>query len=100
MTLQTALATRSMRAHPLTDEAEYGEAYRLLQHSLIFRFWLWSHGIARDEADLVANRDRTVLIEVRSTLDATPAPVRVDLLWVWPVALGAWLAWRRIRGAR
>ena len=97
VTLQTALATRSMRAHTLTDEAEYAEAHRLLRRSVIFRFWLWSHGIANDEADLVANRERTVLIELRPTRDVTPAPVRVDLLWVWPVALGCWLAWRLLR---
>ena len=97
ITLQTALSTRSVRADALADEAEYADAYRLLRRSLIFRYWLWSHGIANDEADFVAKRDRTVLIELRPTLDVTPDPVRVDLLWVWPALAAAWVAWRRLR---
>lgn len=99
VTFQTASGARSMLAYPLTDAPELVEAYRVLRGSspIVFRFYLWSLGIADSEVDLLANHDRTMIVELRPTDAETPPPVRVDLLWVWPAALAGWLVWRRIR---
>lgn len=99
VTLQTAWRTRAMLAYPLTDDVDLLEALDFLRrHAPIFvRLYLWSLGIGSDPADVLDKRDRTMFVELRETDEPTPPPVKVDLLWVWPLAAAAWLLVRRLR---
>ncbi len=110
LTFQDAFSTRPMLAVPLTDDAALLDAYSLLRRRspIVFRsFYLWALGIRDDAADLRAKRDRVTVVELRDASDAAapdaraghafPPPVRVDLLWVWPLIVAlAWIV-RRAR---
>ena len=107
VTFQDALSTRPMLARPLTDDADVADAHAVLRHGspIVYRaFYLWALGIHDDPADLHAQRDRLALVELTPASGAddaergrAPRPVRMDLIWVWAIALLAWLLRRRAR---
>ena len=103
-------------ARRVTDEAEF----RLVTQRLFetggdshFKPWLESYGIAYDQEDMVAKRERVheVALDLQPVEPGSknaaapfPAPMETDLKWVWGVAgvsfgLG-WLMGRRNRGRR
>ena len=100
VTLQTALRTRSMRARPLADDADVLDVHRLFRRRspIFLRLYLWAVGVRDDPSGVVAYRDRTMFVELIPTDEPTPAPVRTDLVWIWPAGLLTWLSVRWILG--
>ena len=101
VTLQTAWRRRPMRARPLTEDAELVEAHRLFRRRspIFLRLYLWALGIKDDPSALLADKDRTMFVELIGTDEPTPPPVRTDLLWIWPAGLLMWLSLRLARRA-
>jgi deazaflavin-dependent oxidoreductase (nitroreductase family) len=72
-------------ARQVTDEAEFtAVAGELLEHADVFlKSWLESLDIEGDLEDLVAKRERVVMLALDWSNEAGPEPMQVDLTWLW-----------------
>lgn len=72
-------------ARQVTEEAEFAAvAQELLEYGDVFlRPWLASLQIEPELEDLVANRARVVMLALDWTQEAGPAPMPIDLRWLW-----------------
>jgi deazaflavin-dependent oxidoreductase (nitroreductase family) len=95
VTLQSADGIESCTARPITDEAELRRALeRLARRPLLLLPYLASTEVRGDTDKLVADRGRILLVTFEPTTEATPPAPAPDLLWVWPAAVAALVAWR------
>ena len=88
-------------ARPVTDQAEFSAvAKELLEYGDAFlKPWLAWLQIEPELEDLVAKRARVVMLALDWTQEAGPAPMPIDLRWLWWVLgityLIGWLTGRR-----
>lgn len=103
VTIQTAAGTQSCIAVRVTDDSEllalvHGMAGK--SGESMFRLYLETVGIAPDDADILAKKDRLYWLRFDPTDAPTPPPLAADLVWVWPataVLLAVPLIWRLLR---
>jgi deazaflavin-dependent oxidoreductase (nitroreductase family) len=96
VSVQTGLETYSANARLVESEAEFADvAQRMLAgFDSHFEPWLESLDIRPDLEDLTAKRERVHLLALDRTVQPGPAPLEVDLLWLWPLlALTFVLGW-------
>ncbi len=94
VTIQTADGVERVTARRLKGDDELLAAYNVLmrRNALMMRPYLESVGVSPDDPiDLLAKRDRVILLTFDPTDEPTPPPVEADLTWVWAV-IGAMLA--------
>lgn len=100
VTVQTGLSTYSANARLVTEEAEFtAVVHRLLERGdRQFLDWLDALGIAGSLEDLLARRERVNLVALDRTVQPGPAPLEIDLLWLWPLLaltfVAGWVAGR------
>lgn len=90
VTLQTAEGTFGAYAQRITDPGVVREMMEPVLKSggdAYFRPWLESLDIRCDLEDVIAKRDRLVLISFEPTDQPGPPPMPTDLAWLWPVLL-------------
>lgn len=85
VTIQTAHGTQSMIARRVTDDTELAQAFGLIEANPTLRQWIKSLGVDVDKAAFLSEKERFFLITFDPTEEPTPAPLRVDLAWVWLV---------------
>ena len=101
-TIQMGGSPRSVRAVRVTDPAELLtllEASRRREPALI-NTYLASLGIPDTPKDILAHRKLIYFVRFDPISEPTPAPLKADLVWVWPALVAAaagvfWLARRR-----
>lgn len=74
-----------MIARRVTDDTELAQAFGLIEANPTLRQWIKSLGVDVDKAAFLREKERFFLITFDPTEEPTPAPLRVDLAWVWLV---------------
>lgn len=95
VTAQTWQGAESLRAERITSADEFRALYpvAMRRNPVMMRAYLRSLAIDPDNIDdVVAKRERIIWFRFEPTEERTPPPLKADLLWVWPMALGLVLA--------
>lgn len=88
VTVQTALSTYSANARRVGEETEFRAVAKALLEGggdSHFEPWLESLDIERNLEDLLAKRERVYLLALDRTVQPGPAPLEIDLIWLWPL---------------
>lgn len=94
VTVQRGGAVYGAVAFRVTDNAELADLYRVMAgKSPVWKQYLASWDIEDTLADYLAKKDRLVVLRLDPTRDVPLPPLRTDLIWLWPVAALAVVAW-------
>jgi deazaflavin-dependent oxidoreductase (nitroreductase family) len=87
VTAQTAAGAGSFHAARVTDDQELLDAVSSLRRApLLWRSFLAAQGVPDTARELLAHRDRIIVVRLDPAHAPGPATVSADLAWVWPVA--------------
>jgi deazaflavin-dependent oxidoreductase (nitroreductase family) len=89
VTLQTHRGPMPALAHILETNADYFQAYELIEKNLMVREVLKSSGVDTSLTGFLANKERLNIVTFEPTALPTPPPLETDLKWVTPLVLGA-----------
>jgi deazaflavin-dependent oxidoreductase (nitroreductase family) len=100
VTAQTAAGVGSFHATTIThDEGLLDAVASLRRTPLLWRPYLAAHGLADTADELLATRDRVVVVRLDPAEGPGPPTMSADLVWVWPLAAVVVAAlWRLRRG--
>jgi deazaflavin-dependent oxidoreductase (nitroreductase family) len=102
VTVQTAGGVEHARAVRVQDDRELLAVYYRFKRRdpPLTRWYLDSVGVRNDPVDVLTKKDRIYWVRFDPIQEQTPAPLKSDLAWVWPLLgiglLGYWL-YSRIR---
>lgn len=102
VTIENHHGAFSMVARRIEKDDELLAAYTLFnkRNPMMFGEYLETLGIANTPGDVLAHKDRVVLITFDPTDTPTPPPLEVDLQWVWWVIGAILLGLLRTRKKR
>jgi deazaflavin-dependent oxidoreductase (nitroreductase family) len=87
VTAQTAAGARSFHATRITDDRELLDAVDSLRRTpLLWRPYLAAQGVPDTAGELLAHRDRIIVVRLDPVGGPGPPTMSADLLWVWPLA--------------
>jgi deazaflavin-dependent oxidoreductase (nitroreductase family) len=87
ITAQTAAGARPFHATRITDHQELLDAVGSLRRTpLLWRPYLAAQGVPDDAGELLAHRDRIIVVRLDPVGGPGPPTTSADLVWVWPVA--------------
>jgi hypothetical protein len=88
VTIQSVKGTQRAIARRITDEETIARLYDHMKRSPVWDSWLASWDIEPTLEDILAKKDRLVILTFDPTGETTPPPLEADLVWLWPVMAG------------